>query len=48
MPTVSIAKGKGYARHNDRSIKNKSSDERSWNPELSAQNIIYKNEPIRS
>lgn len=48
MPTVSIAKGKGYARHNDRSIKNKSFDERSWNPELSAQNIIYKNEPIRS
>lgn len=47
MPTVSIAKGKGHARHNDRTIKNISKESRSWNPELSNRNIIYVNEPIR-
>lgn len=47
MPTISIAKGKGYARHNDRSIQNKSLEERSWNPELSDRNIVYKNESVK-
>lgn len=46
MPTVSIVKGKGYARHNDRSINNKDIHYRSWSSEKSAQNIIYKNDPI--
>lgn len=45
MSTVSISKGRGYLNHNDRTI-NRISD-RSWNPELSHQNIVYKNEPIQ-
>ena len=47
MPTVSISKGKGYARHNDRSLDPKDPEKRSWDPNLSDQNIVYKNESIR-
>ena len=47
MPTASIAKGKGYARHNDRSLDPKDPEKVTWDRELSDQNIIYKNEPIR-
>lgn len=46
MPTASIAKGRGYLSHNDRTIKQVNS--RSWNPELSNQNIVYVNEPIQN
>lgn len=46
MPTVSIAKGRGYLNHNDRTIKQVNS--RSWKPELSNQNIVYVNEPIQN
>lgn len=45
MPTVSIAKGRGYLNHNDRSIDRVS--EKSWDPELSRNNIICKNIPIQ-
>ena len=45
MPTVSIAKGRGYLNHNDRSIDRVS--EKSWDPELSRNNIICKNVPIQ-
>ena len=45
MPTASIAKGRGYLNHNDRTIKQVNS--RSWKPELSSQNIVYVNEPIQ-
>ena len=47
MPTVSIAKGKGYTRHNDRSLDPKDPEKKSWDPCLSDQNIIYKNESVR-
>ena len=47
MPTVSIVKGHGYSKHNDRSIKNIDPENRSWNPELSSQNIVIKNENIK-
>jgi hypothetical protein len=46
MPTASIAKGRGYLNHNDRTIKQVNS--RSWNPDLSSQNIVYVNEPIQN
>ena len=46
MPTVSICKGKGNTRHNDRSIKNKKGVAKSWDAEKSHLNIIYKNEDI--
>lgn len=46
MPTTSIAKGRGYLNHNDRTIKQVNS--RSWNPDLSSQNIVYVNEPIQN
>lgn len=46
MPTASIAKGRGYLNHNDRTIKLVNS--RSWKPELSSQNIVYVNEPIQN
>lgn len=46
MPTASIAKGRGYLNHNDRTIKQVNN--RSWKPELSNQNIIYVNEPIQN
>lgn len=46
MPTASIAKGRGYLNHNDRTIKQVNS--RSWKPELSNQNIVYINEPIQN
>lgn len=48
MPTVSIAKGRGYARHNDRSLDSKDQEKKSWDPRLSNQNITYKNESIRN
>lgn len=44
MPTASIAKGRGYLNHNDRSINRVS--EKSWDPELSRKNIICRNIPI--
>lgn len=44
MPTVSIAKGRGYLNHNDRSIDRVS--EKSWDPELSRKNVICRNIPI--
>ena len=47
VPTASISKGKGYARHNDRSIDNKSIEERSWDSELSDKNIIYINKSLK-
>lgn len=46
MPTASIAKGRGYLNHNDRTIKQVNS--RSWKPELSSHNIVYVNEPIQN
>lgn len=46
MPTASIAKGRGYLNHNDRTIKQVNS--RSWKHELSNQNIVYVNEPIQN
>lgn len=48
MPTISIHKGKGSLTHNDRTIRNISSANRSWNPELSKNNIIYVNKKIES
>lgn len=45
MPTASIAKGRGYLNHNDRSINRVS--EKSWDPELSRNNIICRNIPIQ-
>lgn len=44
MPTVSIAKGRGYLNHNDRSIDRVS--EKSWDSELSRKNVICRNIPI--
>lgn len=46
MPTASIAKGRGYLNHNDRTIKQVNN--RLWKPELSNQNIVYVNEPIQN
>lgn len=46
MPTASIAKGRGYLNHNDRTIKQVNS--KSWKAELSSQNIVYVNEPIQN
>lgn len=46
MPTASIAKGRGYLNHNDRSINRVS--EKSWDPELSRNNIICRNIPIQN
>ncbi len=48
MPTVTIAKGKGYARHNDRTLQNKSIEKRTWDSNLSYRNIIYKNESLET
>ena len=45
MPTVSIAKGRGYLNHNDRSIDPVS--EKSWDPESSRKNVICRNIPIQ-
>ena len=47
MPTVSICKGKGSTRHNDRSIKNQKNTSKSWDIEKSHLNIVYKNEDIK-
>lgn len=46
MPTVSLCKGKGSTRHNDRSIKNQKNTSKSWDAEKSHLNIVYKNEDI--
>lgn len=46
MPTVSICKGKGNTRHNDRTIKNQKGVAKSWDVEKSHLNIVYKNEDI--
>lgn len=46
MPTVSICKGKGNTRHNDRTIKNQKGVAKSWDAEKSHLNIVYKNEDI--
>lgn len=46
MPTVSLCKGKGGTRHNDRSIKNQKNTSKSWDAEKSHLNIVYKNEDI--
>lgn len=46
MPTVSLCKGKGSTRHNDRSIKNQKNTSKSWDAEKSHLNIVYKNENI--
>lgn len=45
MPTVSIAKGRGYLNHNDRSIDRVS--EKSCDPESSRKNVICRNIPIQ-
>lgn len=45
MPTVSIAKGRGYLNHNDRSIDRVA--EKSWDPESSRKNVICRNIPIQ-
>lgn len=42
---MSIAKGRGYLNHNDRSIDRVS--EKSWNPESSRKNVICRNIPIQ-
>ena len=42
MPTVTIAKGRGYARHNDRTLSSRSK-EKSWDANLSNRNIVYVN-----
>lgn len=47
MPTVSICKGKGNTRHNDRTIKNQKGVAKSWDMEKSHLNIVYKNEDIK-
>jgi hypothetical protein len=47
MPTVSLIKGEGNTRHNDRSIKNQKYTSKSWDAEKSHLNIIYKNENIK-
>jgi hypothetical protein len=47
MPTVSICKGKGNTRHNDRTIKNQKGVAKSWDVEKSHLNIVYKNEDIK-
>lgn len=46
MPTVSLIKGEGSTRHNDRSIKNQKNTSKSWDAEKSHLNIVYKNEDI--
>lgn len=46
MPTVSLIKGEGNTRHNDRSIKNQKNTSKSWDAEKSHLNIVYKNEDI--
>ena len=45
--TASIKKGQGSLAHNDRSIKNISEKNRSWDSEKSDQNVIYKNENLK-
>lgn len=47
MPTVSLIKGEGNTRHNDRTIKNQKYTSKSWDAEKSHLNIIYKNENIK-
>lgn len=45
MPTVTIAKGRGYARHNDRTLSSRSK-EKSWDLNLSNRNIVYVNDKL--
>lgn len=47
MPTVSLIKGEGNTKHNDRSIKNQKYTSKSWDAEKSHLNIVYKNENIK-
>lgn len=47
MPTVSLIKGEGNTRHNDRTIKNQKYTSKSWDVEKSHLNIVYKNEDIK-
>lgn len=47
MPTVSLIKGEGNTRHNDRTIKNQKYTSKSWDAEKSHLNIVYKNEDIQ-
>lgn len=47
MPTVSLIKGEGNTRHNDRTIKNQKYTSKSWDAEKSHLNIVYKNEDIK-
>lgn len=47
MPTVSLIKGEGNTKHNDRSIKNQKYTSKSWDAEKSHLNIVYKNEDIK-
>ena len=47
MPTVSLIKGEGNTRHNDRTIKNQKGVAKSWDIEKSHLNIVYKNEDIK-
>lgn len=42
---MSIAKGRGYLNHNDRSIDRVS--EKSWDPESSRKNVVCRNIPIQ-
>lgn len=46
MPTISIHKGKGSLNHNDRTIRNISAATRSWDPDLSKNNIVYINKKL--
>ena len=45
--TVSIVVGKGCTAHNNRTIKNKSSSERSWDPSKKNTNHVYVDVPIQ-
>ena len=47
MPTVSLIKGEGNIKHNDRTIKNQKYTSKSWDAEKSHLNIVYKNEDIK-
>lgn len=45
--TCSIQKGFGSLKHNDRTIKNINEENRSWKPELSSKNMVFKNDDIK-
>ena len=48
MPTVSIVKGGGSLSHNNRTIKNRDVESRSWSPELVKTNRVWVDVPIRA